>query len=92
MSADQSPDVELAARLAWLNTARRLHRSKRLIGLVGVVLGACIVVWWKLDASVPDWGLWLGIAVLVVSWAIFVYVIVARWQWVKKNPYKPPPA
>lgn len=92
MSADQSPDTELAARLAWISTARRLHRNKRLIGLVGVVLGACIVVWWKLDASVPDWALWLGIGVLVASWAIFVYVIFARWQWVKKNPYKPPPA
>lgn len=91
MSADQSPDTELAARLAWINMARRLHRNKRLIGLVGVVLGACIVVWWKLNASVPDWALWLGIGVLVASWAIFVYVIFARWQWVKKNPYKPPP-
>jgi hypothetical protein len=92
MSTDQTPDPELAARLAWINTARRLHRNKRIIGLVGVVLGACLVVWWKLDATVQDWALWTGIAVLVVSWAIFVFVIIARWMWVKKNPYKPPAA
>ncbi len=90
MSTGQTPDPELAARLAWIARARGLHRTKRIIGLVGVVLGACLVVWWKLDASVPDWALWTGIGVLVASWAIFVFVIVARWMWVKKNPYRPP--
>lgn len=90
MNTDEAPDAELAARLAWINKARRLHSIKRLVGLVGVVLGACLVVWWKLDPSVPDAALWAGIGVLVISWAIFVYVIVARWQWVKKNPYRPP--
>ncbi len=90
MSVDQTPDVELAARLAWINKARRLHHKKRVIGLAGVVLGACMVVWWKLDAAVPDWALWSGIGVLVSSWAIFVFVMVARWMWVKKNPYRPP--
>lgn len=90
MTDEQTPDSELAARLVWINKARRLHRNKRLIGLAGVVLGACLVVWRKLDGTAPDWGLWTGIGVLVVSWAIFIYVIVARWQWVKKNPYRPP--
>ncbi len=90
MSAEQTPDPELAARLAWLGKARRLHHIKRILGLVGVVLGACLVVWWKLDPSVQDWALWLGIVILVISWALFVFVILARWQWVKQNPYRPP--
>lgn len=90
MTAEPTPDPELAARLAWFGKARRLHRNKRLIGLAGVVLGACLVMWWKFDASVPEWGLWTGIGVLLASWLLFAYVIVARWQWVKKNPYRPP--
>lgn len=89
MSAEQTTDPELAARLAWFGKARLMHRNKRLIGLAGVVLGACIVAWWKLDASVADWALWTGCGVLAASWLLFAYVIVARWRWVKQNPYRP---
>lgn len=82
-----SPDAEHAARLAWINKVRGLHRIKRMLGFAGIILGAGIVVWWKLDASAPEWSLWTGTAILVASWALFVYVIVARYLWVRKNPY-----
>ena len=49
-----------------------------------------MLMWWKFDASVPQWALATGMGVLAVSWALFVYVIVARWRWVKNNPYSSP--
>jgi type IV secretory pathway TraG/TraD family ATPase VirD4 len=88
MAADASaPDPEHAARLAWIAKVRGLHRIKRLLGFAGIVLGASTLVWWKLDPSAPEWALWVGAAVLGVSWTLFVYVIVARYLWVKKHPY-----
>jgi hypothetical protein len=80
-------DPEHAKRLAWIKQVRGLHRMKRMIGFAGIVLGAAILVWWKLDASTPEWALWTGTGILVASWALFVYVIIARFQWVKKHPY-----
>ena len=90
MNAEHTSDPELAARLAWMGKVRRLHHVKRMIGFAGIVLGASAVVWWKLDATAPEWALWVGVGVLGVSWALFIYVIVARWFWVKNNPYKGP--
>ncbi len=66
---------------------RGLHRTKRMLGFAGIIMGASIVVWWKLDASAPEWTLWAGTAILGASWALFVYVIVARFLWVRKNPF-----
>lgn len=80
---------ERADRIAWITRVRRLHRNKRMIGFAGIVLGASMLMWWKFDPSVPQWALLAGLGVLGVSWALFVYVIVARWKWVKDHPYTP---
>jgi type IV secretory pathway TraG/TraD family ATPase VirD4 len=87
--ANQLPalDHDHAARLAWIKQVRGLHRTKRMLGFAGVILGAAMLVWWKLDAAAPPWALWTGTAILVASWALFVYVIIARYRWVKRNPY-----
>jgi len=87
--SETSPDREQSARLKWITHVRRLHRTKRLLGFAGIVLGASMLMWWKLDPTAPDWGLWTGIGVLGISWALFIYVIAARWMLVKNNPYKP---
>jgi hypothetical protein len=84
-----APDGEHAARMAWVTHVRQLHRNKRMLGFAGIVLGASMLMWWKFDASTPAWALWGGIGVLALSWALFIYVITARWMWVKNNPYKP---
>lgn len=89
MADDPLPDPEHVARMAWITRARRLHRNKRMIGFAGIVLGAAILMWWKADAAAPQWALWGGAGVLFGSWLLFIYVMVARWRWVKKNPYPP---
>lgn len=83
-----APDPEHAQRMAWLNQVRKLHHVKRMIGFAGIVLGAAILMWWKLDAAAPPWALWTGVGILGASWVLFVYVIIARYQWVKKHPYR----
>lgn len=88
MTNDAS-DPEHAARMAWLGHVRKLHHTKRMLGFAGIMLGAAVLIWWKLDVSAPAWALWTGMGVLVVSWLLFVYVIIARYLWVKKHPYRP---
>jgi hypothetical protein len=66
---------------------KRLHRNKRMLGFAGIVLGAAMLVWWKLDPTAPNWAMLASLGVLAASWVVFIYVIVARWQWVKANPY-----
>ena len=80
-------DAEHAARLAWITHVKHLHRNKRMLGFAGIILGAAMMAWWKLDPTAPDWAMWAGFGVLAASWAVFIYVIVARWRWVKANPY-----
>jgi hypothetical protein len=86
-SAPKGP--EQTARAAWLLKVRTMHRNKRALGLAGIVLGACMVVWSRVSADAPSWALYGGFGVLAVSWAIFIYIIIDRFLWVKKNPYKP---
>ena len=90
-----STDPEHQQRLAWISKVRTMHRNKRVIGFAGVILGAALVMWARLSPDqAPAWALPAGFGVLAVSWALFIYVIVDRWLWVKRNPYRPgePPA
>lgn len=84
-------DPEHERRLEWLKKVRLMHRNKRMLGFAGIILGACLVVWARLSPfEAPAWALMAGFMLLAVSWAVFVYVIWDRSQWIKKNPYKPP--
>lgn len=83
-------DAEHERRVAWITRVRTMHRNKRLLGLAGILLGASLVAWARFSpGQAPQWALTAGFAVLGVSWLVFIYVIVDRWRWVKKNPYKP---
>ena len=84
-------DPEHEHRVAWITRVRRMHRNKRMIGFGGIVLSAALVVWARMSPDqAPAWALMAGFGVLAASWALFIYVIVDRWRWVKKNPYSPP--
>lgn len=90
-----STDPEHERRLAWITEVRTMHRNKRMIGFAGVILGAALVLWARLSPDqAPSWALLAGFGVLAVSWALFIYVIVDRWLWVRRNPYRSgePPA
>lgn len=85
-AANQDP--ELASRLAWIAKVRGLHRNKRMIGFAGVMAGAGMLLWWKMTPQAPDWAMWVGGAILGLSWLVFVFVIFDRWRYVRNNPYK----
>jgi len=83
-------DPEHARRMAWLRQVRLMHRSKRMLGFAGIILGACMVVWARLSpAEAPPWAQYAGFGILTLSWLIFIYVIIDRGRWIKNNPYKP---
>ncbi|MDP3738432.1 MAG: hypothetical protein Q8R02_13645 [Hyphomonadaceae bacterium] len=84
-------DPEDKRRMDWVQKVRGLHRTKRMLGFAGIVLGAALVVWARMSPDAPPWALMTGFGVLAVSWLVFIYVIYDRWRWVKKNPYKPAP-
>ena len=92
ISSPSEQDPEHRQRLAWLTKVRTMHRNKRMIGFAGIILGASLVVWARLspDQS-PSWPLMAGFGVLGASWVLFIYVIIDRWLWVKRNPYRPAP-
>lgn len=86
-------DPEHEHRMAWITRVRRMHRNKRVIGFGGIVLGAALVMWARMTPDqAPAWALMAGFGVLAASWALFIYVIVDRWRWVRRNPYSPPAA
>lgn len=88
--ASIQPDLERDRRVAWITKVRTMHRNKRLLGFAGIILGAALVVWVRFSPEqAPAWALYAGFGVLAVSWVVFIYVIVDRWRWVKKNPYRP---
>jgi hypothetical protein len=88
-SAAPPADEEHQRRVAWITKVRKMHRNKRMIGLAGIILGAGLVAWSRFTPDAPSWALPAGFAVLGLSWVVFIYVIVDRWLWVKRNPYKP---
>jgi hypothetical protein len=82
-------DPEHERRTAWITKVRTMHRNKRMMGFAGITLGAALVVWARLSPDqAPPWTLSAGFGVLGLSWALFIYVIVDRWLWVKRNPYR----
>jgi hypothetical protein len=86
------PDPEHDRRIAWITKVRGMHRNKRMIGFAGIILGAALVLWARFSpGQAPAWALYAGFGVLAASWIVFIYVIVDRWRWVKKNPYRPEP-
>jgi hypothetical protein len=95
VASSPEADPEHQRRIAWITKVRTMHRTKRMLGFAGIILGAALVMWARLSPDqAPAWAPMAGYGVLAVSWLLFIYVIVDRWRWVKKNPYRPdePPA
>jgi hypothetical protein len=84
-------DPEAAAKAAWLEKARNLHRTKRLIGFAGAVLGAGFVLWWRYSTEAPSWAEPGGFTIVGLSIALILFSMADRYIWVKRNPYRSPP-
>ena len=77
----------IARKVAYIDTLRGLHRNKRMAGFVGCLLGVLLMAYGRFRPEAPDWTVWAGLAVIVVSWALFAYVIYARTRYVRAHPF-----
>ena len=77
----------LQRKAAYIDHVRALHKGKRQAGFVGCLLGVLIMAAGRFSAQVPDWTVWLGLAVVAVSWALFAFVIYSRTNWARSHPF-----
>ena len=77
-------------QFAWLARVRAMHRFKRMIGMMGCLLGALLMLYGRFRPEIaPAWALPAGLVIVGCSWALFAWVVFDRWRWVKANPYRP---
>ncbi len=84
---DGMEDSELKARVEWIDKVRSLNKRKRFAGYIGCIVGIFILAWGRFGIDAPSWAIPLGLAVVAVSWLIFIYVVYDRWRWMKNNPF-----
>lgn len=77
----------LRRKAAYAGHIRAMHRNKRQAGLVGCLIGVLIMAAGRFTAAVPDWMVYVGLAVVAASWFLFVYVILARLNFVRTHPF-----
>lgn len=82
------PAAEHERRAAWVAHVRNLHRSKRLAALIGCAIAVGLMLWGRGERG-PEWAVTAGLVLVAASWALLIFVMIDRYSWVKKNPYKP---
>ncbi len=80
--------AEHERRAAWVARVRNLHRNKRLAALMGCAASIGLMLWGR-GAGGPDWAITAGLALVTASWLLLIFVMVDRYRWVKRNPYRP---
>jgi hypothetical protein len=75
---------DLQRRMAYFDTVRGLHKTKRTVGMIGCLIG-CLVMLWGAERG-PDVLRYVGLGIVAVSWLLFIYVTVSRAMYVKKHP------
>lgn len=89
-SAPDDPPPNTGNQVPWVTQLRAMHRTKRLIGMLGCLAGVLLMLFGRFRPDIaPSWMLPAGLVVVGLSWALFAWVIYDRWRWVKANPYKP---
>jgi hypothetical protein len=81
------PD-ELARRAAYLDRLRSIGARLRPLGFVLCLVGVLVLLWARYRGPGPLSPIGIGgIVVIAAGWGIFVYVLVARTRYVRRNPY-----
>lgn len=74
---------------AYIDTLRGLHKSKRHLGFIGCLVGVIVMFAARIRPELPDVLVWVGVAIVAVSWLLFAYVIYARIAYVRAHPFDP---
>lgn len=82
--------VDLTRRAAYADRVRAIGARVRPLGFIFCAIGVALLVWARFrgPGALTPIGL-TGLAIIAVGWGIFVYVLVARTRYVRRNPYKP---
>jgi hypothetical protein len=80
---------ELDRRVAYVKTIRGLHRTERMAGMAGCLIGALLLIWGRQAAQAPAWAAPVGLATIGAAWALFAYVIYRRTRYVRAHPFDP---
>ena len=93
MTAPSSSDSGFRDQQAWLDRVRGMHRGKRMVGVVGCLIGVLMMLFGRFRPDLaPHWMLMAGLAIVGACWLLFGWIMFDRWRWVKANPYQPPEA
>jgi drug/metabolite transporter (DMT)-like permease len=66
-----------------MTSVRNLHAHKQTAGLLACVAGAVLMIWGRFSAGAPALAVPAGLALVVLGWALFAYVIVQRTRYVR---------
>ena len=80
---------ELDRRVAYVKTIRALHRTERMAGMAGCLIGALLLIWGRQAAEAPAWAAPVGLVTIGAAWALFAYVIYRRTRYVRAHPFDP---
>ena len=86
-------DVEdLTRRAAYADHVRAVGAKIRPFGFILCLVGVVVLAWarYRGPGALSPVGIG-GLAMVAAGWGIFVYVLVARSRYVRRNPYKPEP-
>jgi hypothetical protein len=81
--------VILQKRVAYVQSIRDMHKGLRLTAYVGCLIGVVVMVLGAFMTGAPPWLRWAGLAVIIPSWLVFIYVMVSRASYVRAHPFDP---
>jgi len=83
-------NTDLSRRAEYVDGIRKMHRGKRLIGMIGCLLGVLVMMTGAyIGGGQLVWLRYVGLAVIAASWMLFIYVMVSRTRYVRAHPFDP---
>jgi hypothetical protein len=85
----QEETALIERRLAYIAKVRSLHKGKRNAAFVGCLVGVMAMMFGRFRYT--DFSpvmLWGGLAVVLLSWATFLFVSVQRARYVRAHPFE----
>jgi cell division protein FtsW (lipid II flippase) len=76
-------------RVAYIDQMRSLHKNKRVAGFIGCLIGVLLMVASAYVTGAPSWLRYVGLAVVIPSWGLFVFVMISRARYVQTHPFDP---
>jgi hypothetical protein len=83
---------EMDRRGDYADRVRAIGRRTRIVGFILCLVGVMILVWARFrgPGALSAIGI-AGLVTIAAGWGLFVYVLVARTRYVRRDPYKSEP-